>query len=50
LKKSFSAWLQLEKKGAANLLPKRNTVGIAGIFLELQKESNTLVQRSRTYS
>jgi hypothetical protein len=46
LKKSFSAWLQLEKKGAAKLLPKGTPLELQEYSLELQKESNTLVQRS----
>jgi len=46
LKKSFPVWLHLEKKGAANLLPKGTPLELQEYSLELQKESNELVDRS----
>jgi hypothetical protein len=46
LKKSFFVWLHLEKKGAANLLPKGTPLELQEYSLELQKESNELVDQS----
>ena len=48
LKKAFASWTRLEKKGAAGLLPAGTPFGMKEYQLELQKESQKLVEESNT--
>jgi hypothetical protein len=46
LKKAFPAWLRLEKKGAANLLPQGTSFDLKEYAPALQQESNQLIIQS----
>ena len=48
LKKAFPAWIRLEKKGAANLLPVGTPLELQEYSLGLQKESTKLVEQSES--